>query len=96
MIADEAFHDCASLQRMTIPASVTRIGRMAFYRCPSLNSLIEDATTPPENDNALGLDAADLKILVPAGSDPASGKSYVDIYRAAPGWSDYSSEIISQ
>ena len=35
-----AFNDCTSLKSVTIPDSVTTIGRSAFYNCSSLESLI--------------------------------------------------------
>lgn len=35
-----AFDDCTSLKSVTIPDSVTTIGRSAFYKCSSLESLI--------------------------------------------------------
>ena len=40
LILTFAFDDCTSLKSVTIPNSVTTIGRSAFYNCTSLESLI--------------------------------------------------------
>ncbi len=45
-VGDSAFHDCTSLTRLTIPASITVINKSAFDSCSSLTELVvEDATT---------------------------------------------------
>lgn len=35
-IGDDAFYNCSSLSKVTIPAGLTRIGYAAFYKCNSL------------------------------------------------------------
>jgi hypothetical protein len=39
LIADWAFSDCSSLKSITIPNSVTSIGREAFNSCSNLTSI---------------------------------------------------------
>ncbi|ABX41598.1 leucine-rich repeat domain-containing protein [Lachnoclostridium phytofermentans] len=39
-IADYAFHNCRSLQKVIIPDSITTIGNHAFYDCRKLESMV--------------------------------------------------------
>lgn len=39
-IADYAFHNCRSLQKVILPDSITTIGNHAFYDCRSLESMV--------------------------------------------------------
>ena len=84
-IGDNAFDSCSSLTSITIPNSVTSIGQYAFAECNSLTSVTIEVTTPP----TLGVDAfysrRNYIIWVPAGT--------ANTYKAASGWSVYSSRI---
>ena len=85
-INDYAFY-MSKLTSVTIPDSVETIGQYAFYDCTSLTSVYCKATTPPElGTNVFSGNASDRKIYVPTES--------VDTYKAATGWSNYSSSII--
>lgn len=83
-IGNEAFANCSGFNgTLTIPNSVTSIGQGAFA-CRGLTSITCLAATPP----TLGKNAfsgTNCPIYVPAAS--------VEAYKAASGWSDYSSRI---
>ena len=85
-IGNSAFDRCRSLTSIIIPSGTTSIGDYAFYLCSDLNSVTVYATTPPSLGSRV-FDGADnsLIIYVPYG--------YVDTYKAASGWSDYSNRI---
>ena len=92
-IDDYAFRGNASLSSIVIPSGVTYIGPNAFENCRSLSSVTISATTPPtvvfeSNPTATSAfdgNASGRKIYVPSTS--------VDAYKAAPGWSQYASDI---
>jgi hypothetical protein len=50
-IGDEAFADCASLGRVTIPGKVASIGDLAFRGCVRLVSVIVRPGSPPGDGN---------------------------------------------
>jgi hypothetical protein len=50
-IGERAFYDCTALSSITIPASVTVVGRCAFFNCTSLN------ITLPSTVITIGVDA---------------------------------------
>ena len=85
-ISISAFAYCSGLTSVTIGSGVTSIGSNAFYDCSSLASVTIEATTPPTlggyvfTGNPNG-----WKIYVPSGS--------VEAYKAASGWSTYTSRI---
>ena len=63
------FYDCTNLTSVTIPNSVTEIGRNAFYNCSALTSVTIHATTPPnlESRDTFG-NTNNCPIYVPAES----------------------------
>jgi uncharacterized repeat protein (TIGR02543 family) len=84
-----AFYNC-TLTNITIPSSVTSIGQGAFGLCYSLSSVTVLPTTPPtlpSGSQAFDNCSSSLQIHVPSGQ--------LDIYKAATGWSDYASKIVS-
>ena len=88
IIGANVFADCASLEQITLPVSLTSIWDYAFYNCTSLTRVICRATTPPTLPRTGAMfvfynTPANLNIQVP----PAS----VAAYKAA--WSDYADII---
>ncbi len=80
------FYDCAYLTSIIIPSGVTSIGFRCFQNCSSLTSVTVEATTPPTLSQSYPFDGTnDCPIYVPAES--------VNAYKAASGWSQYSSRI---
>ena len=85
-IGNSAFYNCTSLTSIDLPEGLTSIGVYAFQSCTSLTTVTCQATGVPD----LGVDAFKdcsklANIYVPAGS--------VDDYKAATGWSEYSTKI---
>ena len=88
-IGNLAFNSDTRLATVTIGDACTNINGNVFFGCTSLTSFTCYATTPP----ALGtgvftntpIQTADGKIYVPSAS--------VDTYKAASGWSTWSSKI---
>jgi hypothetical protein len=88
------FNGCTGLTSVTIPSSVRSIKRYAFYGCASLSSVTEQAMTPPSlppRSGAFSNAAPNLKIHVPSSSDG----SVLASYKAAKGWNEYASAIVS-
>lgn len=84
-IGEYAFCGCTMLSSVVIPESVLTIGNDALNGCTSLTSLYSKAITPP----AIGTDVFYpylLTVYVPTES--------VDLYKEAPGWSDYADNIV--
>ena len=95
---------------LIIPNSVTSIGKYAFYRCTSLESVtIPDSVT--SIGNCAFIDCTSLEVVYckpttpPTGGDlmfydNASGRNIyvpsnsVSAYKSANGWSDYASAIV--
>lgn len=85
-IYGEAFKGCTSLKNISIPSGINRIGDVSFYGCSGLQSIIVNATTPPELGSARAFDNTNnCPIYVPCES--------IDTYKAASGWSTYASRI---
>ncbi|WP_336948634.1 packaged DNA stabilization protein [Acinetobacter junii] len=88
-IKDSAFRYFNSLTELVLPSSITNIQQRAFFRFAGvgvLNSVTCLAVTPP----TAGVDlfgSNSVPIYVPAGS--------VNAYKAAAGWSSYSSNIFA-
>ncbi len=85
-IGDYAFEGCTGLTSVTIGSGVTSIGDYAFFGCTKLATVEVKATTPPTGGyNMFYNCSSSLKIYVPTAS--------VSAYKAASGWSSYSSKI---
>lgn len=84
-IGNYAFYSCSALTNVTIPNSVTSIGEAAFSTCRNLLSLTVKSTSPPTLGDYAFQTTPSAVIYVPAES--------VDTYKAASGWSTYSSKI---
>lgn len=84
-IGEYAFFGCWCLLRVTIPRGVEEIGDYAFGECTALESIRMMSSTPPICGTKI-LEGSNGRIYVPQGSREA--------YRAASGWSEYSSIII--
>ena len=84
-IGGYAFNGCSALTNVTLPNSVTSIGEYAFSTCLNLLSLTVKSTSPPTLGASAFLTTPSAVIYVPAES--------VDTYKAASGWSTYSSKI---
>ena len=86
-INPSAFQSCTSLTSVTIGSGVTSIGYAVFQSCNSLTSVTVLATTPPTlGGSVFAYNASNRKIYIPSAS--------VDAYKAARGWSEYSSVIL--
>ena len=93
-IGESAFRGCTSLRTASFPTTLKRIYGGAFSGCTSLESITIKATTPPiftdgypfENSN-------NCPIYVPSGVNEEEGKTYVEIYKTANGWSRYADRI---
>ena len=89
-IDDKILYQNATMEKITIPSTVTNIGEFAFRYCSKLVNVTCLATTPPtikNGDNGKVFNDANVnrKIYVPSGS--------VDSYKNAAGWTSYKSSI---
>lgn len=85
-IPDYCFNSCQSISSVTIGSGVTYIGGYVFQDTSTMQSFTIRATTPPRLGNRLFIGASKIPtIYVPSQS--------VDAYKAADGWSEYSSRI---
>ena len=85
-IGDSAFNGCSSLTSITIRDSVESIGKQAFYGCSSLTIVYCKRTTPPTAGAQMFDNTRLVEICVPDAGAVAA-------YKAATGWSSYSSLI---
>lgn len=69
---------CTAMKSITLPASVKKIGKEAFYGCRSLKDIYCQSAVPPAADIDAFKDVKDCRLHVPAGSEAA--------YRKAPRW----------
>ena len=85
-IGDYGFRLSSNIQSVDIGSGITSIGSYAFEKCYALATIICRATTPPTlGYGALNNLASGYVVYVPAAS--------VNAYKAASGWSTYSSHI---
>jgi len=81
-IKSNAFANCESLTSVTIPSSISTIGFAAFY-CENLDTIICEASTPPDMSGgfAFWYDVSSISVYVPCGSIAA--------YQNADSWKDF-------
>ena len=84
-IGEHAFGLCSGMTNVTIGNGITSIGSFAFNSCTSLTGITILATTPPALASKALRGTNNCPIYVPAAS--------VEAYKAASGWSDYTSRI---
>ena len=86
-IRSGAFADCTSLTGATFGHNIREIGDYAFNGCTSLTSMTFESPMPPTIDSTSfeGVPST-FKFYVPC--------SAVDMYRTAPVWSSYASQIV--
>lgn len=89
----ECFENCTALVSITIPSSVSEIGRAVFRGCTNLRDVVVQAETPPflrisEGSTYLQFDGCTnlQRIRVPQGC--------VETYKSADGWSTWANLII--
>ena len=79
-IDNRTFRNCTGLTKVTIPATVNNIGYTAFDNCPSLQTIVCQATTPPRAFES-SFSSYSATLYVPRGS--------VENYADAPYWSNF-------
>jgi hypothetical protein len=87
-VGSSAFYSCSKLTTVTLPSTITDIGTGAFNGCTLLATVNLNAITPPSlaaSSGAFSNCAPGLKIHVPS----------VGTYLAAPGWPDYTTQLVS-
>lgn len=84
-IGNYAFNGCTGLTSVTIHENVTSIGNNAFAQCGPITVTCLATTPPTLGSNVFSNNYGAFVIYVPAES--------VDTYKAASGWSNYSSYI---
>ena len=84
VLSGGSFGGCTSLESIHLPSGVTAIGNNVFYGDTGLTAFTIDATVPPSMGTT-PLYQVTCPIYVPCDS--------VNAYKAANGWSGYSSQI---
>lgn len=80
------FYQCAALEKVSIPATVTEIQNLAFASCAKLSEITVLATTPPIITSDLLRSSKSTGVIkVPSESLAA--------YKTAPNWSAFASRI---
>ena len=87
-LSASTFQNCSGLTSITLPTTTTKMAPNYLKGCTSLTSITVKAVTPPDASTAsssMFLDTNNCPIYVPSAS--------VNTYKAASGWSDFSSRI---
>lgn len=84
-----SFRYCNYITSIDLPSTITAIGNFALNPCSSLVTIVSRATTPPTLGVGALPGASGRKLYVPYSGD----HSVLNAYKAASGWSDYSSVI---
>lgn len=86
-IEGRAFMDMANLRYLRLPSDITSLGQNTFGGCMRLDSLFVRSYVPPtySEDSWAHFGHSGLRIFVPEG--------YEDLYKSAPGWSNYAQYI---
>ena len=107
-IGDGAFLSSFNLKIINIPSTVNYIGYLAFGMSNSLERMYVNTLTPPTvgfYDNGIEevdcnffslVNAAKTVVYVPSGkitTGENSGKTYLEVYKAAPGFKDFADYI---
>lgn len=83
---EATFGNCAKLYFVRLPATLTSIGKQAFYGCKALETFICESVVPPSlNETTFSSTNSTFVIYVPDDS--------VEAYKAAANWSAYSARI---
>ena len=88
IIGGNAFFGCSGISGINIPGSVESIGASAFEGTGMIYAIIYAAVPPAIEEDSLPDVSSGIKIYVPEGC--------VEIYRAAPVWENYYSQIHSK
>ncbi len=77
-----AFANCSRFVSITVPASVTSIGKNAFYRCAALRNVFFDSDASQIVDDGIFSGCSSIKLVVFGGkkANVAFGSSSPDVY----------------
>ena len=83
--------ECSMLTEVTLPATITQVGRLQFPYCPNLRKFVCLATTPPTDAGYLfepnGVYPSGLTIYVPYSAD----HSILNAYKTTSHWDAFAS-----
>lgn len=84
-IGEKIFEDNRYLENITIPSSVTSIGKETFGGCVNLQHVYMERSTPPTLGTDAFKNAHSMTIYVPCGA--------LSIYKSATNWKTFSNKI---
>lgn len=83
-IGESAFKHCSNLISVSLPITITELGKQAFFGCKGIITIRCDALTPPdiaEKNVFHGMDAVRVTMIVPGQS--------ISLYAADPDWGKF-------
>ena len=83
-IGESAFKHCSNLISVSLPITITELGKQAFFGCKGIITIRCDALTPPdiaEKNVFHGMDAVRVTMIVPGQS--------ISLYAADPYWGKF-------
>ena len=83
-IGESAFKHCSKLVSVSLPITITELGKQAFFGCKGIITIRCDALTPPdiaEKNVFHGMDAVRVTMIVPGQS--------ISLYAADPHWGKF-------